>query len=150
VAGTGNGHEAERKIDADEAARKAMVLAESLSQSMDKISKSLANLKKTKASRRLVVSLVISIILDVALTIGLTYNSVQEAGTQKSVQQVNLTQCDQSNTDRQEDKLVWDTFINDIVPPGTKISKTAADDIKKLRSLISQKDTLRDCKDLYG
>jgi hypothetical protein len=114
------------------------------------------------------------IIVTLVLSLGLNANHNQQGQIsreqqfqqqeQMSASRVQLQQCQVSNAARAFDKKSGDALasfdlflLNDLTPPGTKVTPKIAAEIRALRtqinrsfSLIAQKDALRDCTRLFG
>jgi hypothetical protein len=106
----------------------------------------LATVKVTvRRGKFAVVTIAASVALDLALSAGFI-------ATQVSVHTENVSQCQQANTARAADKLVWSTFLGDLVPPGTRATKANAKALREVahvRYLIDVKDAQRDCSRIY-
>ena len=146
---------------AREAASAASAIADSLTETLGKVTGRLNELQaSSKASRRTIVVLVISLVLDVALSvvaiflvISLNTTQNQLADSQAQATQASLSQCAANNVSRTQDKTLWTTLLNDLDPPGTKVTaKNAAviKEINSLRSIVTVRDVQRDCARIYG
>lgn len=136
------------------AARKALALADQLVKIVSGIQTSLISLKRDRShDRKIIIGLCVSLVLDITLSVvlvvfGLGLNSTQESATQQ-----NLLQCAANNSARTADALLWNTLLNDLDPPGTKVTPQNAADIKEvnaLRAVVVKKDALRNCEQIYG
>lgn len=132
------------------AAKDGLAVANQLVRVVQDIQNKLAELKNdTKLSRKYIFGLAVSISLDVTLsvvTIFLAIGLNSASTTQRAAsQQTNYQQCQISNTDRAQDKQVWDVFLGDLVPKGTKLTPKLQAEINHIYSVVNSKDAPRDC-----
>jgi hypothetical protein len=112
--------------------------------------------KERKHDRRIMYALAVSFVLDITLTIVLAIvlgiQGSQNAQVQRqntSISQANISQCELSNQSRAQDREVWDSFIADIVPPGTALTPKVQAELVALQAKIAAKDAIRNCTQVY-
>lgn len=137
-----------------EMAATARTLAAALSDTLDTMSQKLAEMRRYgHRSRKFIIALAISLVLDITLSVLTILLAVGVNNAQNSVQHVNVTQCLASNDARAQDAILWNTLLNDLDKPGTKVTpKNAAaiHEINILRKIVVIKDAQRDCLRIYG
>ena len=106
--------------------------------------------KRGKVDRRLIWVTIVSVVLDISLSVLVVFLFNGISSDQNSIEQVNITQCETANAARADDQVLWDTFITDLTPPGTKLTPVLMAEIAHLKAILNAKDAPRDCFRIYG
>jgi hypothetical protein len=88
--------------------------------------------------RRIVIGLAVSVALDLLLSAGYIYTQVEQNDNQ-------ISQCQQNNVARVQDRAIWDRIL--MVP--SSASAATKKEQAQLARLVSIKDTPRNCKVIY-
>lgn len=86
------------------------------------------------------------------LAVGLTLDVLLSGAfalTQAQTRDQEISQCRQANVARADDRIVWDTFLADLAPPGTKETPKVAAELARIHYLIISKDAGHNCAAVY-
>jgi large-conductance mechanosensitive channel len=104
---------------------------------------------ETRGNRRIIIGLVISFAIDIILTVAFVFLTISLINQDNNATATNKSQCIANNTARAQDKTLWDVFLSDLAPKGTKLTPKIQAELAHLNQIVAQKDAPRNCSALY-